>query len=390
KMLSDEEKDNLAYLQNFNKKRSVKSKRSLVNTFNNANIKSRTQSMLVYEQQNNKFGNMNSVVEILEDLNTLEKETNPDAKYWKGRILWQLGKNKEEASRLLKLAAFQGQKDALEFCKQNIFNKSNKQLVVISGATGDIGFNIAKAFLKYGYKKYVIKVIQHADSEYLDDKKLKRKNRSKKLEEGGAKVKLVNYNNYEELVKALTGAFWYAFEDKKDFHEALEKRKVVKKTEIMVNGKLEIKKEEEELSKVKLDYFYLYTGLTYECVVEMLDNHKFVNKAIRVNGISLTLGDVHNKFVASYKKFVADTEWSDMYPYEDITNLSAIDNEGIKVLQARNLDLGPGTLTEKELGFKLDNNLDRVIEIFIRTNSKEQLDLSHLHEFPELLNDLFN
>ncbi|RIB24360.1 hypothetical protein C2G38_2284398 [Gigaspora rosea] len=49
-----------------------------------------------------------------------------------------------------------------------------RQLVVITGATGDIGFNIAKAFLKYGYKKYAIKEIQHANSEYLEEEKLKR------------------------------------------------------------------------------------------------------------------------------------------------------------------------------------------------------------------------
>ncbi|CAG8853501.1 46101_t:CDS:1, partial [Gigaspora margarita] len=53
-----------------------------------------------------------------------------------------------------------------------------------------------------------------------------------------------------------------------------------------------------------------------------------------------------------------------------------------------NLDLGPDTLKEEELDFKLDNDLDKVIEIFVRTNAKEQLDLSYIHEFPELLNDL--
>ncbi|CAG8835376.1 5689_t:CDS:1, partial [Gigaspora margarita] len=56
--------------------------------------------------------------------------------------------------------------------------------------------------------------------------------------------------------------FWYTFEDKKDFQEVLEKRKVVKKTEIMEKGNLV----EEELSKVNLDYFYLYAGLAYEYV----------------------------------------------------------------------------------------------------------------------------
>ena len=96
---------------------------------------------------------------------------------------------------MIKLAAFQGQSDALDFCKQNIFNKisenypttipesDKRQLVVITGATGDIGFNIAKAFLKYGYKKYAIKVIRHANSEYLEEEKLKR-------EKGGAELQL--------------------------------------------------------------------------------------------------------------------------------------------------------------------------------------------------------
>ncbi|CAG8857511.1 1922_t:CDS:1, partial [Gigaspora margarita] len=62
--------------------------------------------------------------------------------------------------------------------------------------------------------------------------------------------------------------------------------------------------------------------------------------------------------------------WSDMYPFEDLTNLNAQEHEEIKVLQARNLDLGPDMLKEKELGFKLDNDLDRVIKIFVRTNAK--------------------
>ncbi|CAG8517960.1 19376_t:CDS:2 [Dentiscutata erythropus] len=480
------------------------SKRESLNLFNNANIASVTRSMLVYEQQNNKFDKIKSFVRLLEDLNTLEKETNPKAKLLKEKILWELGINKKEASHLLKLVVFQGQGDALEFCKQNIFNNisetypttipesDKRKLAVITGATGDIGFNIAKAFLKYGYKKYVIKVIRHANSEYLKEEKLKRENKAKKLAEGGANVELVDYNKHDELVKALTGAsfvvsalgigsrkpcynaqinllkaileinerferneegikrierfvlsefyvdynsiaknskeiivepFWYTFEDKKDFQEVLEKRKVVKKTKIMKKGNLiEIKIEKEELHKVNLDYFYLYAGLAYEyvawlgfdtttrdanfyaerdkkvsltsfadigrCVVEVLDNNKFVNKAIRVNGISLTLGDVCNKFVASYKKFVADKEWLDMYPFEDLTNLNSCEHEKIKVLQARNLDLGPDTLKEEELGFKLDNDLDKVIEIFVRTNAKEQLDLSHIYEFPELLNDL--
>ncbi|CAG8448424.1 7045_t:CDS:2 [Dentiscutata heterogama] len=439
----------------------------------------------------NNVKRTSSFVTLLEDLNTLEKETNPEAKYYKGKILWDL--NRKEAIRLMKLAAFQGQSDALEFCKQNIFTESYKRkLVVIAGATGDIGFNIAKAFLKYGYKKYAIKVIRHANSEYLEEEKLKRENRAKKLEEEGAGVEQVDYNKHDKLVEALAGAsfvvsalgigsrkpcynaqinllkamleinerfdknekgikkierfvpsefyvdynsiqkeskkiiaeaLWYTFEDKKNFQEALKNRKVVKKTVIMNNGKLEIIKEAEELSKAKLDYFYLYTRLAYEyvawlrfdtttrdanfyaekdkkvsltsfadigrCVVEVLDNDEFVNKAIKVNGISLTLGDVRNKFVASYKKFVADKEWSDMYHFEDLANLSTNEHEEIKVLQARNLDLGPDMLTEKELGFKLDNDLDRVIEIFVRTNAKEQLDLGHIHEFPELLNDLF-
>ncbi|CAG8704579.1 12328_t:CDS:2 [Dentiscutata erythropus] len=197
--------------------------------------------MLVYEQQNNKFGEIKSFVRLLEDLNTLEKETNPEAN------------------------------DALDFCKQNIFNKisenypttipesDKRQLVVITGATEDIGFNIAKAFLKYEYKKYeiLIKVIRHANSEYLEEEKLKRENRAKTLAEKGANVELVDYNKHNELVKALTGAsfvvsalerfvpsefyvdyksitedsiklipklFWYIFKDKKD---VLEKRKVL-------------------------------------------------------------------------------------------------------------------------------------------------------------------
>ncbi|CAG8596822.1 20918_t:CDS:2 [Dentiscutata erythropus] len=428
------------------KKKSIK-KRNSLNTFSNTYFKSRTESMLVYEQQNNKFDNMNSVAKILEDLNMLEKETNPDTKYWKRRMLCQLCNNKEEA----------------KFCKQNIFTESYKRkLVVIAGATGDIGFNIAKAFLKYGYKKYAIKVIRHANSEYLEEKKLKRENRAKRLEEEGAGIEQVDYNKHDKLVEALAGvsfvvsalgigsrkpcynaqinplkavleinerfeknekgikrierfvpsefyadytsiakedkeiitdkALWYVFEDKKDFYKALETRKFVKKTEIMYVAWLGFDTTTRDSNfyaerdkKVTLTSF----ADIGRCVVELLDNHKFVNKAIRVNGISLTLGDVRNKFVAIYKKFVADTEWSDMYHYDDITSLNAIDNEGIKVLQARNLDLGPGTLTEKELGFKLDNDLDRVIEIFIRTNSKEQLDLSHLHEFPELLSNLF-
>ncbi|KAF0405612.1 NADP-binding protein [Gigaspora margarita] len=433
--------------------------------------------MLVYEQQNNKFDEIKSFVRLLEDLNTLEKETNPEAKLLKGKILWELGVNKKEASHLIKLAAFQGQSDALEFCKQNIFNNvsetypttipesDKRKLVVITGATGNIGFNIAKAFLKYGYKKYVIKVIRHANSEYLKEEKLKRENRAKKLAEGGANVELVDYNKHDELVKALTGAslvvsalgigsrkpcynvqinllkaileinerferneerikrierfvpsefyvdynyiakdskeiiaepFWYTFEDKKGFQEVLEKRKVVKKTEIMKKGNLYVawlgfdtttrdaNFYAERDKKVSLTSF----ADIGRCVVEVLDNNKFVNKAIRVNGIILTLGDVCNKFVASYKKFVADKEWSDMYPFEDLTNLNSREHEEIKVLQARNLDLGPDTLKEEELGFKLDNDLDKVIEIFVRTNAKEQLDLSHIHKFPELLNDL--
>ncbi|CAG8558889.1 15399_t:CDS:2 [Gigaspora margarita] len=448
------------------------SKRASLNLFNNAKIASLTQSMLVYEQQNNKFDEIKSFVRLLEDLNTLEKETNPEAKYLKGKILWELGINKKEASHLIKLAAFQGQSDALDFCKQNIFNNisenypttipesDKRQLVVITGATRDIGFNIAKAFLKYRYKKYAIKVIRYANSEYLEEEKLKRENRAKTLAEKGANVELVDYNKYNKLVKALTGAsfvvsalgigsrkpcynaqinllkaileinerfernkegikrikrfvlsefyvdyksisenskklipepFWYTFEDKKDFQEVLEKRKVKK-------GNLE------KLSRVKLDYFYLYAGLAYEYlawlrfdtttrdanfyaeidkkvslisfadigryVVEVLDNNKFVSKAIRVNRISLTLGD------------------SDMYPFKDLNNLNAHDHEEIKVVQARNLDLGSNTLKEEELGFKLDNDLDKVIKIFVRTNAKEQLDLSHIHKFPELLNDL--
>ncbi|CAG8847175.1 44554_t:CDS:1, partial [Gigaspora margarita] len=132
-----------------------------------------------------------SFVRLLEDLNTLEKETNPEAKLLKEKILWELGINKKEASHLIKLVAFQGQSDALEFYKQNIFNNiletypttipesDKRKLVVITGATGDIGFNIAKAFLKYGYKKYAIKVIRHANSEYLEEEKLKRENRAK-------------------------------------------------------------------------------------------------------------------------------------------------------------------------------------------------------------------
>jgi len=143
----------------FKKRTKNHSKRASENLFNNAKIASLTQSMLVYEQQNNKFGEIKSFVRLLEDLNTLEKETNPEAKYLKGKILWELGINKKEASHLIKLAAFQGQSDALDFCKQNIFNKisenypttipesDKRQLVVITGATGDIGFNIAKAFL---------------------------------------------------------------------------------------------------------------------------------------------------------------------------------------------------------------------------------------------------
>ncbi|CAG8857005.1 2943_t:CDS:1, partial [Gigaspora margarita] len=88
------------------------------------------------------------------------------------------------------------------------------------------------------------------------------------------------------------------------------------------------------------------------------------------------------------KKFVADKEWSDIYSFEDLTNLNAQEHKEIKVLQAKNLDLGPDKLKEEELDFKLNNDLDRVIEIFVKTNAKEQLDLSHIYEFPELLNDL--
>ncbi|CAG8844829.1 13202_t:CDS:2, partial [Gigaspora margarita] len=92
------------------------------------------------------------------------------------------------------------------------------------------------------------------------------------------------------------------------------------------------KKEKEELSRVKLDYFYLYAELAYEDA----------------------------NFYAERDKKVSLT------------------------------DLGHDILKEEELGFKLDNDLDRVIKIFVRTNAKEQLDLSHIHEFPELLNDLLD
>ncbi|CAG8691481.1 5694_t:CDS:2 [Racocetra persica] len=323
-------------------------KRASENLFNNAKIASLTQSMLVYEQQNNKFGEIKSFVRLLEDLNMLEKETNPEAN------------------------GIPGQSDALDF------------------STGDIGFNIAKAFLKYGYKKYVIsiKVIRHANSEYLEEEKLKRENRAKTLAEEGVNVELVDYNKHDELVKALTGAsfvvsalerfvpsefyvdyksitedsiklipkpFWYTFENKKDFQEVLEKRKVVKKTEIM------------ELSRVKLDYFYLYAGLAYEYLAWLgfdtttRDANFYAERDKKVSLTSLAYWQICCR---------TDKEWSDIYPFEDLNNLNAHDHEEIKVVQARNLDL------------------DRVIEIFVRTNAKEQLDLSHIHEFPELLNDL--
>ncbi|CAG8845750.1 17564_t:CDS:2, partial [Gigaspora margarita] len=135
----------------------------LLNVFNNANVASITQSMLVYEQQNNKFNEIRS---------------------------FELGINKKEAKNY----------------PTTISESDKRKLVVITGATGDIGFNIAKAFLKYGCKKYAIKVIRHTNSEYFEEEKLKRENRAKKLAEKGANVELVNYNKYDELVKALTGA----------------------------------------------------------------------------------------------------------------------------------------------------------------------------------------
>ena len=72
----------------FKKRTKNHSKRASECLFNNAKIASLTQSMLVYEQQNNKFGEIKSFVRLLEDLNMLEKRTNPEAKYLKGKILW--------------------------------------------------------------------------------------------------------------------------------------------------------------------------------------------------------------------------------------------------------------------------------------------------------------
>ncbi|CAG8823464.1 34777_t:CDS:1, partial [Gigaspora margarita] len=53
-------KDTLGKLPNFKRRFKPPPKRASLNLFNNANIASVTRSMLVYEQQNNKFDEIKS------------------------------------------------------------------------------------------------------------------------------------------------------------------------------------------------------------------------------------------------------------------------------------------------------------------------------------------